>query len=91
MAEQIKPDLSNPKLLYAIQDEALNISKCIASQELSIAYTGLAHIAGYIALYLETQDLGHLLDIERERNIALEQMLSEIHAELVRLKESNAG
>lgn len=87
----IKPELGNPALLYAIQDEALAISKSISSQELSVAYIGLAHIAGYIALYLETQDLGHLLDIERERNIALGQMLSEIHAELVRLKESNAG
>lgn len=91
MAEQIRPELGNPTLLYAIQDEALTISKGIGSNELSVAYIGLAHIAGYIALYLETQDLGHLLDIERERNIALQKMLSEIHAELIKLKDTNAS
>lgn len=84
----IKPDLSNATLLYAVQEEALTISKGISSQELSIAYIGLAHIAGYIALYLETQNLGHLLDVERARSLALERMLNEIHAELLRLKDN---
>lgn len=84
MPEQIHPDLSNPAMLYALRDEAIDISRQIDKSELSIAYEDLGHTAGYIAAYLEMRSLEILLEEERGKNRDLMEMLRQARAAILK-------